>query len=264
MPENEFLRRKREHEFQRRVLAAIEKPKRNRFFVIINSAAFIWLASVFVITIGGGYITNHKQCMDDAEKIIERRSHLSLEMRGREGAYLTRVSDAKTIQDASTFPDKRGSIYTDLSATAYPEVRVEYLLLTRRVRYAEIHDPNMPMEISAWGHFQTVHNKKRDEEFEASSPDKKSRALKFQKLIAELLFTQQSYERTLDNFAYIFVPDCSVLNTAATALGYRPPIVFGAPSPLLAQYREIIYSAHREVDRAQSDLRSFVAEPPPE
>ena len=51
MPENEFLRHKRDREFQAHVLAALEKP--NRFLAVVNSGAFLWLMSAAFLTIGG-------------------------------------------------------------------------------------------------------------------------------------------------------------------------------------------------------------------
>src|SRR5215469_1400068 len=88
-------------EFQQRLLAAVEKPERNRLLAVINSAFFLWVMSALLLSIGGSYITNHKQCLDDAEKVIERRSHLSQELFFRGGALADRMAKAKTVLEAT-------------------------------------------------------------------------------------------------------------------------------------------------------------------
>jgi hypothetical protein len=79
--ESDGLRERREREFQRRVLAAIERPKSNRFWAFINSAAFLWLASAIVLTGGGWYITRQKLrrcCRKIAECNIRLRFQIKL------------------------------------------------------------------------------------------------------------------------------------------------------------------------------------------
>jgi hypothetical protein len=70
--ESDGLRERREREFQRRVLAAIERPKSNRFWAFINSAAFLWLASAIVLTGGGWYITSYQDCAKSSDDVVEK------------------------------------------------------------------------------------------------------------------------------------------------------------------------------------------------
>jgi hypothetical protein len=57
MVDNEFLRQRREREFQQRVLAAVEKPKTSRIFKIMNAPSFLWLLTALILTVGGAYIS---------------------------------------------------------------------------------------------------------------------------------------------------------------------------------------------------------------
>ena len=145
MPENEFT------EFQRRVLAAVdrvlaavEKPKRGRLLAIINSSFFIWLMSVLLLTIGGSYITNHKQCLDDAEKIMDRRDHLRQEMYVRDFDYEHRVAEAKTFREAVSASPRgpaKQPLFSALGNLSYGEMHGEYYTLSERIRYEEFPDP---------------------------------------------------------------------------------------------------------------------------
>jgi hypothetical protein len=71
---NDQLRERREREFQRRVLSALEK-KQNRIWAFLNSGIVLWFLTAMIITVGGSFITNHKQCLADARQIISRYQH---------------------------------------------------------------------------------------------------------------------------------------------------------------------------------------------
>lgn len=79
----EMLRLAREKRFQDRVLAALEKPRRNRFFTIVNSALFLWLLSACVITFGSFYFTTYQQCIREANADSDRYYRLSREVFNR-------------------------------------------------------------------------------------------------------------------------------------------------------------------------------------
>ena len=259
MPENEFT------EFQRRVLAAVdrvlaavERPKRGRLLAIINSSFFIWLMSVLLLTIGGSYITNHKQCLDDAEKIISRRDHLEQELHSRQADYHRHVTEAKTYQEAfSMLQDKGGSIFTDLAPLSYSEVEGELLTLTKRTRYAEFHDPdiinfvrernNLINDYATKFHIMPPRGSADNDDYEAHS-------LKLQKLHAKVFFALQTFEYAMDTFVD-FRPDCSVAKTAAMAFGARVPIVFADfdDGPIL----QILKLAIKDIEQAQKDAQLF-------
>lgn len=223
----------------------MKKAPDNKLLAFINSPIFIWLLSALVLTIGGAYITNHKQCRDDAEKIIERRKHLRQELFSRELDRDRRVANAKTAQEAiaeamPTMQDKRGSIFADLSNINYSELSGEFLTLTRRIRYTELPDPSIAdyrrksMRENAASF--SFNNKERIQEpldgKKQPPPIDEGSLLKGVQLALRLAFAKQSFEHALDSFAYDFRPDCSVINIAKLTLGYRPPIVFAETSTL--------------------------------
>jgi len=266
MPENEFLRQKREREFQQRMLAALEKPRQNRVWMILNSAFVLWLLSAILITGGGTYITGHKQCLADADQIINRRARLRQELFGRDLAYARRIADPKTFE--FTVPDKRGSVLADLSNVGYAEIQAEYMNLTSRVRYADIPELNVNALRLSWLDFVSPRNDKLFDDFHAADDHDKggeenlSRALTSQKLLIALVIADQSFEHDLDSLAYRFDPNCSMANLLGIALGYRPPIVFAAVSPSLDAFSTILRDDMKAVDKAQNDLRSFEREKP--
>jgi hypothetical protein len=159
------------------------KQKRSRFLAVINSPFFLWVISALLLSIGGSYITNHKQCLDDAEKIIERRNHLGQELLVREGALAARVAKAKTLQEANkelstvlrppspaADQDNPGSIFTDLSARNYVELQAEFETLTSRIKYAKFPDANIS-ERRLKSMATSGDAEKMAEEFQRSPPD---------------------------------------------------------------------------------------------
>ena len=85
MPKYEKIRNERDRAHQKKSLGV---PKRNVVLAVINSGFFLWLLSAALLTGGGGYITNHQECMREANQLIQRRSLVSEEMFGRLVAYL--------------------------------------------------------------------------------------------------------------------------------------------------------------------------------
>jgi len=252
-------------EFQQRVLAAVEKPKRNRFLTVINSAFFLWVMSALFLSIGGSYLTNHRQCLDDAEKIIERRNQLSVELQSRNNTVAHRLTEAKTFQEAnqevSTLllqqpavgQDKRGSIFSDLSNKTYPELQTEFGTLTDRIKYAEFPDPSIVEYRQKLA--ETPPDVKLHEDSQQSPPDE-GRMLKLMQVAMRLSVAKQVFEAVLDAVGYHFRPNCSIINVAKLTFGYRPPIVFAEINPLYATAdgKRAIELAIREVEQKQKDL----------
>jgi hypothetical protein len=140
MPKYEKTRNERERASQKRLLASV--PKRNIVLAVINSAFFLWLLSAILLTIGGGYVTNHQQCMREADQFIARRSHLASEIFSRNAAFATTIADAKKLQPPFQ-PSKQGSLYPDLSNLPYGEVERELLMLYERIELDELPDPEI-------------------------------------------------------------------------------------------------------------------------
>src|SRR5262245_57181307 len=264
-------------EFQQRVLAAVEKPKRNRLLAVINSPFFLWVMSVLLLSIGGSYITNHKQCRDDAEKAIERRNRLSQESLVRLNAVAVRVTGAENLQEAThelstlilpqpVAPDRDtpSSIFKDLSQISYAEMQKEFEALTGRITYAALPDPSLAKYRQK--STKTLRGEKMFQEPQALSEDDKKRSspdesqlLKLLQRNMSLFAAERGIENALDAFAYYFRPDCSVINVAALTFGYRPPIIFAEISPLYSTSddgRRIIKGAIQEIEQKRNELDS--------
>jgi hypothetical protein len=138
MPKYEKIR-------NRRILERAKRETvRSRLWMLLNSGIFLWFLSAILLTIGGGYITNHQQCMRDADQIIDRRSRLNLELLSRNTSFASRVSAAKTFQPPFA-PDKRGSVYADLANTSYSEVQRELWKLNEQIVKDELPEMSRPM-----------------------------------------------------------------------------------------------------------------------
>jgi hypothetical protein len=269
MADSEFLRQKREREFQQRVLSAVEKPKESRAWKFVNSGIFLWGLSVAVITIGGGYITNHQQCMRDADRLIERREHLTREIWARKLAFERAVADAKSIQEAPFFPDTRGSYFFELAKIATPDLESELMKLRFRVMYAELPLREISDARDAWIHFnetqsdfdQAALQTEREGPEASGNPDL---FLKIHKAQAKLSVAYDSFNRDVDIYAYNFVPNCSVENTFRTALGYSPPIVFASVSPVLSlagsDFKKFFRDEIARIEKLQSAINILRAE----
>jgi hypothetical protein len=141
MPKYQKLRNARSRAFQRELLQRIDQPKPSRLWTFLNSALFIWFLSASLLTVGGGYITNHQQCMRDADQIINRRTHLTSEIFARNAAFAASVADAKKLQPPF-LPGKQGSLYPDLSNIPYGEVERELGCSTSASNWKICRTPN--------------------------------------------------------------------------------------------------------------------------
>jgi hypothetical protein len=234
MPRYEKLRNMQLRGFQKKVLRAVGPPRRSRLWTFLNSAFVIWCLSAILLTVGGGYITNHQQCMRDADQIIDRRSHLALELFSRRAAFATRVSEAKTLQPPF-LPGKQGSLYSDLSGIPYGEVEKEFLLLIKRIEQEEFPDAAMRDAQVSWLDFNSSRVDREFEKAQQSSLSfKPDEALKEFKITVELQSLYDDFNRDLDMLAYYYQPDCTILKTLGTALGYKPQIVRATISPLFS------------------------------
>jgi hypothetical protein len=70
--------------FKKRILAALDKPKKSTLVSILNSGLFLWLLTLGVVTAGGAYLTSYQQCRKDAEEEIERNTRIRRELFQRE------------------------------------------------------------------------------------------------------------------------------------------------------------------------------------
>jgi len=124
MPESERLRQKKEREFQKRVLAALEgaKPKKGRIGGIINSAFFLWLLSAVVITAGGAFFTKRQECLGEAHRVQDIWSKLARELYTRESYVLKTIQRASTIEEVKERVPKCSWLYNEYKERSTGEI----------------------------------------------------------------------------------------------------------------------------------------------
>src|SRR5260221_4596086 len=105
--QNDRLREKEEREFKSRILAALEKPKKIRCLVIINSPIVIWLLSAIVITLGGGYYTTYRQCIADARQVSFIYTTYKYEISYIEDAIANAINETSTMAKFREALEKR-------------------------------------------------------------------------------------------------------------------------------------------------------------
>lgn len=170
--------------------------------------------------------------MRDADQIIDRRSHLALELFSRRAAFATRVSEAKTSQPPF-YPGKQGSLYPDLSGIPYGEVEKEFLLLIMRIEKEELPDAEMQNAQIRWLDFNSARvDREFDKAQQSSLSVKPDDTLKSFKTTVELQSLYDVFNRDLDVLAFFYQPDCTILKTLGVALGYKPMIVRATVSPM--------------------------------
>lgn len=226
MPKYEKIRNRRILERNK------SETKPSRLWVLVNSGIFLWFLSAALLTVGGGYITNHQQCMRDADQIIERRSHLSLEILSRNASFASRVNGDKTLRPPFT-PDKQGSIYADLANISYSDVQRELWKLNEQIHKDELPVKEMQEAQYRWLTFNSTRvDREYDNYREAPSSSTPSDAINFLKTTVQLQSLYDQFDRDLDVLAYSYRPDCTIISTLLSALGYKPPIVRASISPL--------------------------------
>jgi hypothetical protein len=253
MPKYQKIRNARIRIFQRELLERVDQPRSNRIWTFLNSALFIWFLSASLLTVGGGYITNHQQCIRDADQFISRRAHLVSELSSRKATFAASVASAKRLQPPF-LPGKPGSLFPDLANALYGEVEKEFWMVIERVEWEELPDKRIAEAQMRWLDYNSSRADREYERFRESVPSSKDDdALKEFKKTVELQTLYDKFNADLDTLAYFYQPDCTVLKTLGTALGYKPHIVKAFVSPLffLGDTRTILQEDIDDIEKRQ-------------
>jgi hypothetical protein len=141
--ENEVLRRKREREFQARMLASIEKPKPNRLLTLINAPISLWLLSAIALSFGAAVYQTRNQCSDKSEALIANQFRTRNEIDRRIYYFKEAVLSTKSPKQLQDILRKRKSIYADLRAKGLWDLLedqlaiVNYLPIDDRIKLAQ-------------------------------------------------------------------------------------------------------------------------------
>lgn len=143
MPENETQWRNREREFQKAVLAALQKPKRNRFIAIINSGIFLWLISAIALSFGSTVYQARQQCVQESAAQIMRQLRTQNEINLRVFHFKDAILGAKTAQQLQDDLRKRKVPYEQFRSKTLLDLLqdqadiVTYLPLDDRIKLAQ-------------------------------------------------------------------------------------------------------------------------------
>jgi hypothetical protein len=256
MPKYELLRNKLLRD-------AKKQPKPSKIWLFVNSGIFLWFLSASLLTVGGGYVTSHQACMREADQLIDRRDRLSRELYGRRVAFHEMMANARSVKEMVIVPTTKGSIYPDLEKTSYNEVEQELRKLGFRIDYDELPDDpvtrirdEMQILISEYiakgEAVQGLSSSKSPTEAEID------KFLQQRKLISRLLAEQTDFDRTFENYAFSFEPDCTIAKTFDTALGNRPEIIRAVVDPRYST-SELTDTMRGHLERANALQKQIMA-----
>jgi hypothetical protein len=99
IPPSERAKLARHREFQSRVLAALEKPKRGRMTFILSNLICPALVAL-LISFGGLYYASAKQCIADSKQLVRDYGHVRDEVRWRRTKIAENLLLSQTLKDA--------------------------------------------------------------------------------------------------------------------------------------------------------------------
>lgn len=191
--ENEILRQKRDRAFQVRVLAAVEKPKRNRFLAIINAPIFLWLLSAIAISFLSIAYQTRQQCLQESGAMIMNQLRTQNEINERVDYFKRAVLSAKTAKELQDTLRKRKVRHEQFRTKTLFDLAqdqntiIAYLPIEDRIKLAQ-------QTINAPGIFILAANAEIDDIDDDTFKDPKDQ------------INEQS--PTLPNFT-LFIPQCS-------------------------------------------------------
>jgi hypothetical protein len=132
------LRLAREKRFQDRVLAALEKPRKNRILLIINSAFFLWLLSASVLTFGSFYFTTYQQCVRDANSDSDKYFRLAREVFNRKEYVASVVAKTKSFSELIKYLKPLPYVYVDFKDRSLFDLQRELNKIEIKIDKADI------------------------------------------------------------------------------------------------------------------------------
>jgi hypothetical protein len=139
---NDNLRNRRELEFQKKVLAALQRPKPSRWLAVFNSRLFSVLVLGLFGTIGSIYFTSYQKCTADAERLSEAWYRLTREAMTRQDAIAWTVTQAKSMDDFRNI--KYPNVYAEMKDKSLWEVLREKRQISRRIDFSPTRNMQIP------------------------------------------------------------------------------------------------------------------------
>jgi hypothetical protein len=200
--ENDYLRQKRERDFQNRVLAAVEKPRRNRFIAFINAPIILWLLSAIGISFLPAVYQARQQCSQVSDTLVTNQFRTQDEINSRIFYFKDAVLSAQSATQLQEILNKRKSSYAEFKTKTLADLLED---TSKIYGYVSLEDMRTLLQqrnsaIPAWTLLTKVESDGVDDEL-------------FKELKAQI--TEQS--PTMPNFRW-FVPDCSILASIRLAI----------------------------------------------
>jgi hypothetical protein len=104
-----------DEEYKRRVLTALEQPRKNKLIAFLNSGLFLWFLTLCVVSIGGAFLTSYQQCERNAEDAIEKNTKIERELFQRELRIREIIMTAQTLAEIKEQLKQQNSFYPEFS-----------------------------------------------------------------------------------------------------------------------------------------------------
>jgi hypothetical protein len=192
-----------------------KKPQKMRWLVVINSPIVIWLLSVILITLGGGYYTAYRQCIGDGRLISLTYTTYKYEIVHRQNAIVKAISDATTIAVLRKALEEKIYFNSELKDKTFLELLSSYRAAYLRIDRSGIdHTAERTLTSSPLSRFTSV--------FVGSVPDTlKDSDLPELKLYA-LQVQYVNFLTSLNSLITVYEARCTPSNVVQIALGKSP------------------------------------------
>lgn len=227
-----LIKEKREAEFRRRILSAIENKSKPTHWLwgLLNSRLFSVLVLGTMAAAAGTYFTQHQQCLADANRLTETWARLTRELHTRQGPWVLTVMGAKTVDDLRSA--KLPYVYSEYKDASLYEIVRSRRVIARRIDFSPTRE---------WEKKRLVHRKLQ--KFRAKDvidyggisvglvpPTLTDSDLPEAQMLASKMFEidvpQLDYELGL----WVH-PACSPTTIAKILLGKHPPIMVSSRGP---------------------------------
>jgi hypothetical protein len=184
---------------------------------VVNSPFFLWCLSAVFLTIGAGYLTNHQQCVRDADKLSLDYFEVTEELYSRRVAIVDAINEAETIDEARSALARRP--YWILQGRTFSQLI--YQLASFQIDRSALTPNTVNVPDPVYSSTQA----KYFDFFQDGiiGPTLTNTDLAELKKLAEEMGHQWAAQH-VNNLLH-FERNCSIANLVSLALGYRPYIV---------------------------------------
>jgi hypothetical protein len=225
-----------DRKFQERLLAALERPKKHWFIRLVNSAAFLWLATLLLVTAAGGYLTNYQQCVRDSDLLADHYAKTLRELRTRHQAIADLVEKSGTVEEIRAGLTKLPNTYSEFREKTLFDLNRDLATLHASIDNTTLPNPGKSkyVQLGQW----TIYTSRLNQgEIPADlTNDDLPLFKRFAKAYFQV-FSEQLREESNDFYS----PNCTFRNTLLHAFGVRgTKIVEAERFPWILPMRDLV------------------------